>query len=532
MGIIEQLFNNGVFRYIDSINKNDNFYTFDILKLTDNDQLMTEFIQYLTNFITSTHGTSNDIEKLAGIVSFDDMRSYPLIIQLGLHIKLPFIMVKGSSIQGSLTMGDGILLVIDYITDVDQLIKDIKYIETRGGLVNGICVLLDREDGMLETLVTTLTNYNVTAAFTITNILETLSTQQLLNVYQYEKLANYVNLQRNKYIQSLDGDGDGAISDDIRVSSSEDYPLILKNIMRSAILSLIVEKQTALCLSLDVNTWDQAKRIITLCGSKICMIKTRVNRFEDIVDIEEFRRELIELANKYKFYILEDIGLHGKPKDIWDTVNKGHFNIATWASFITISGNTINTLAYWNAERDKSSLVTCPIIQASYGNEGDAAINPKELEAYELITPIIITQASLHINNLVKLTPNVLLKKHVPTGAINYRTIEDAIVRDQNHIVIMGNAIYKGIDDDATILFNINESANESWRCFGLVYSSLIMKIKQYEADFKETKMKLMKAYDKNVKILNKLKKDDGKRSIGRWFAGKLKLKKDVSGSG
>lgn len=499
------LFDAKVFQYIDTSSNKMQPYIFNIQKLNDKIIVMKQFVKYLGEYIKNLL-LEVETMKFCGIVSFDNMSSFPLIIELGIELEYPFIMVKYTNdstilpnIQGSISMGDDIVLIVDQLNndDVNLLIKTVKVIEKHGGLVACIIVLMDNDNGKLDELKKAIVSCNVKVMFNISSFIESLVTQQVLNIYNYEKIANYINIQKNLYIKSLS-------LAEIEVSNeniSEEYPPLLQNVLRSAILTLMMEKNTALCLSLDVYSWTTAKKIIDICGNYICMIKTRISQYNDIVNIADFQREICELAAKYRFFILEDSGFHGKPKEIWNIAVNGMYGIATWSSFVTISGNVTNIVKHWNVERDKTSLITCPIIQTSYDSSN--IYYTKELESYEVIVPIVITQNSPELKHILKLTPNILLKKHVPIGA-SHRSIEDAIVRDGNHIVIMGSAIYKDIIDESEnskeILVNITEAANDSWRCFGLAYSNIIPKIKQYKEDFTDTRKKLEKIHNKVIK--------------------------------
>jgi orotate phosphoribosyltransferase len=498
-----------VFQYVDTKSLDIQPYVFDIQKLGDKIAVMKTFVRYLGEFLTNIK-FKNDLEitKIAGVVSFDNMASFPLIIELGIEMNFPFIMVKSVEgishmIQGSITIGDDIVLIIDQIGEnLNNIMQYIKTIEKHGGLVSCIIVLVDNDDGNLEELKKAVpADCKVFSIFNMSAFVESLVAQQLLTIYNYEKIANYINFKKTAYIKSLETD---VIPENTSEITSE-YPPLLQNVLRSAILTLMMEKKTALCLSLDVNSWSTAKKIIEICGDYICMIKTRITQYKDIVDIANFQREICELAAKYRFFILEDSGFHGKPSDIWNIAVNGMYGIALWSSFVTISGNVSNTVNYWNVERDKTRLITCPIIQASYESSKTHVDYMKEIEHCDVIAPLVITQNSPELKHILKLTPNILLKKHVPTGA-SHRSIEDAIVRDGNHIVIMGSAIFKGVEGEISgamlddLVVNVTEAANDSWRCFGLAYANIIPKIKQYKMDFTDTRKKLEKAYNKVVK--------------------------------
>jgi hypothetical protein len=522
VSISKLLFDAKVFQYVDSASIEVQPYKFNIKHLGDKMSVMKTFIKYLSTYIKNL---KLDIEtvKFAGIVSFHNMESFPLIIELGIEMEYPFIMVKNElnadslEIQGSINIGDDIVLILDEIKDIDLVIKTIKTIERSGGLIECIIILMDNDDGKCDELHKIIIGKSIIKTlFNMSTFIESLATQQLLTIYNYEKIANYVNLQKTKYIQQLeDNNGiEGGSTTRVTVVGDEnqannEYPPLLRNILRAAILTLMMEKKTALCLSLDLTSWNTSKQIINVCGDYICMVKTRITQYTDITNINEFQKELYELAAKYKFFVLEDTGFHGKPKEIWNLVVNGYYGVAEWFSFVTVSGNVVNTLKHWDVERDKTHIVTCPILQTSYDTTMQVDYM-KELKDYEIIAPIVITQNSPDLKHIIKLTPNILLKKHVPTDSI-HRSIEDAIVRDGNHIVIMGSSIYKNAINPTTneiildeLLANVKEAANDSWRCFGLAYSNIITKIKQYKEDFAETRKKMEKTHNKIMKEIIK----------------------------
>jgi orotate phosphoribosyltransferase len=485
-----------IFQYVESTDKAIAPYVFDISKLADNPRYMREFISYVKTVPDFTN-----VDKLASVISLESIASYPLLVELSINMNIPYVVITSSipqKLHGSLKIGDELILIVDKIVDVAEFLAMVKKLERMGAIIKTILVILDNEDGKLEELAKSA--YNIKSLFYISAVIENLLNRQNITTYQYEKIANYVNLQKTAYIKSLE---DAEIPQSADPLPTEKYPQLLQNILRSAIITLIAEKQTALCLSIDVGSWEKAKELIALCGSYICMIKLNVGAFGDIVSISEFKKELRQLANSYRFFILEDSGIHGVAKHVWERTNTSHFEIASWASFITVAGNIEKTLEHWHMERDKSPLVVCPIIQDSY-SVPKLAIS-KSIAPYELIAPLVITQTSPEIKNLLKLTPNIILEKHVPTGA-KFRSIEDAIVRDENHIVIMGNAIYKGFNE-TEIMDNVVEASRESWRCFNDAYEHLVDKVIQYKTDFAETRKKLEKIHEKNLKQIVKLEK-------------------------
>jgi hypothetical protein len=94
----------------------------------------------------------------------------------------------------------------------------------------------------------------------------------------------------------------------------------------------------------------------------------------------------------------------------------------------------------------------------------------------------------------------------VPTGS-PFRSIEDALVRDGNHIVIMGNVFYRGVQDSTVIAANAALAAAESWRFFEIAHSDIVGKIAGYKQAFVATRAKVEKSHMKNVKKFNDCRK-------------------------
>jgi hypothetical protein len=159
---------------------------------------------------------------------------------------------------------------------------------------------MDNDDGKIDELQKHVgSNSIIRPLFNIASFVESLATQQILSIYNYEKIANYINLQKTTYIKNLELDDPVEKKLDEK-SIHDEYPPLLQNILRAAILTLMMEKKTALCLSLDSSSWNESKQIINACGEYICMVKTRVSQYNDVNNIGDFQKEICELAAKYK----------------------------------------------------------------------------------------------------------------------------------------------------------------------------------------------------------------------------------------
>jgi hypothetical protein len=85
-------------------------------------------------------------------------------------------------------------------------------------------------------------------------------------------------------------------------------------------------------------------------------------------------------------------------------------------------------------------------------------------------SPVVICQSLPELDNRIKATPGVALDITEVVEGRKYRSVEDAIVRDGNHIIIVGsNIIYNTDPVEMT-----RKYANKSWECFSEVYPGII----------------------------------------------------------
>lgn len=98
------------------------------------------------------------------------------------------------------------------------------------------------------------------------------------------------------------------------------------------LLDIMIEKQTNLCLAADVT---EAKELLVLAdavGPYICILKTHADIVWNFT--HELTRELVELASKHRFLIMED----RKFSDIGNTVSlqcESGLKISEWANLVT-----------------------------------------------------------------------------------------------------------------------------------------------------------------------------------------------------
>ena len=486
--IVKEFFASGILQYGEFTLKSGitSPYYFDLRKIISYPGLLNNFTEYLANYIKKQ--SELEYDKVAGV----PYGGIPLAVSLGNHLNLPIIMPRkekkdyGSKkeIEGFMEIGDDILLIEDTVTTGGSALETIKMIERNGGVVSGVVIVMDREEGGVQNIENA--GYNVYSLFNISNIALILASNQLIEEFQYEKIAHFANTQKKLYMRQLENiDNHNADEEEIVEEKTDTFSKILRHRLRASLIELIIEKQTALCLSLDTSTWEEGKKILEACGDKIVMVKTHVELYEDFGP--HFEKEIKELAAKHKFFIMEDRKLSDISKISWRQMMLGHFKIDNWASFITCHGITAKGFIDYYQQMLNSkypiNIALCLVTQMNIDSKLLGLDYTKTcleyLEDYDEVSPIIVCQCLPNIKDRLKLTPGVSLEHDWIDGS-QYRSVETAITEQGNHIIIVGsNIVYAEEPEEEAKLF-----AAKSWECFQESYPSLIEESKRFKEEF------------------------------------------------
>lgn len=95
-----------------------------------------------------------------------------------------------SSVEGDFKPGDEVILLDDLITKGDSKVEAIKQVEDAGLKVKKLIVLVDREQGGVQMIKDT--GYTVEAAFTISELMDTLLELGKIDQAQHEKIIAFV----------------------------------------------------------------------------------------------------------------------------------------------------------------------------------------------------------------------------------------------------------------------------------------------------------------------------------------------------
>lgn len=95
-----------------------------------------------------------------------------------------------SSVEGSFKAGDRVVLIDDLITKGDSKLEAIAQIEAAGLVIDKFIVLVDREQGGLETV--RASGHNIEAAFGISELIENLLSQDKITKKQHDIVIDFI----------------------------------------------------------------------------------------------------------------------------------------------------------------------------------------------------------------------------------------------------------------------------------------------------------------------------------------------------
>jgi uridine monophosphate synthetase len=95
-----------------------------------------------------------------------------------------------SSVEGAFQQGDHIILIDDLIMKGDSKLEAIKQVEAAGLVVEKFIILIDREQGGLETVRSA--GYTIEAAFGMQELIETLYTQNKIVKTERDLVLDFI----------------------------------------------------------------------------------------------------------------------------------------------------------------------------------------------------------------------------------------------------------------------------------------------------------------------------------------------------
>lgn len=215
------------------------------------------------------------------------------------------------------------------------------------------------------------------------------------------------------------------------------------------LLTLMAEKQTNLCVSLDVTNKNVLLEMTDLLGSEICVLKTHIDIIEDFD--RDLTDQLQRLAKKHQFLIFED----RKFADIGNTValqyGGGIYHMADWSDIVnahTLPGpGIIEGLKTVGLAQQRGLLLLAQM--SPKGNLFDAEYTRASVamaEAHaDFVIGFICVERLTDNPALIHFTPGIHLASSGDHLGQQYVSPAQAIARGTD-VVIVGRGIYGAAD--------------------------------------------------------------------------------------
>lgn len=226
------------------------------------------------------------------------------------------------------------------------------------------------------------------------------------------------------------------------------------------LFTLVEEKQSNLCVALDVTSQKHLLELADLLGPTLCVVKTHVDILEDFTPDFAFR--LKTLAQKHKFLIFED----RKFADIGQTVRaqytKGIYRIAEWADIV--NAHIVPGPGIIEGLKDANLLLLAEM--SSMGTLAKDSYTEAAVamaSAYpETVCGFIALRKLSQDPGLIHMTPGVKLLPGQDALGQRYRTVDEILIKNQSDIIIVG----REITESAQPLKQAMEYRDRGWAAY------------------------------------------------------------------
>lgn len=336
-------------------------------------------------------------------------------------------------IEGTYKPNDKCVLIEDVITTGSSLANSIKTLKKLNLDIAHIFVICDRRSHAAKNFY--LTQYNLTSLFSIYDILRILLKNNKINYDVYNSVIDYVDKYKTQYL------------------SFNQRKELTTNTLTKKIFTLMETKKTNLCLSADLRNKNDIIDLVNNIGEHICVLKLHCDIIEDFD--EEFVQKLIKLAESKQFFIFED----RKFCDIGNTFLEqycfGVHKINSWAQLITVnclSGDgIIKSFSKINKYKKKGLLLIHDMSTQNLINDDYKNNVMDYTQQYRKDVVGLITQKRQDgDDSILYFTPGINYDVQNDKKDQNYRDPEQAILKDNCDVIIVGRGIIQANDPKKT----------------------------------------------------------------------------------
>ncbi|CAL8240856.1 unnamed protein product [Merluccius merluccius] len=240
-------------------------------------------------------------------------------------------------VEGIVRPGDVCLIIEDTVTTGTSIMETAEVLYKEGLKVTDAIVLMDREQGAVEMLASK--GIKLHSIISMFKLLDVLQAGDRISPQTTKSVRDFI-LDNNTF-RPEEENGNGNLSPLAKKTCKEQEQVLsygarakLSDIhpLGSALLKIMEEKKSNLCVSADVTSFSELLELADTLGPKICLLKTHVDILQDFTPA--YCNALKDLAKKHNFLIFED----RKFADIGNTVKHqyegGVYQISSWAHLV------------------------------------------------------------------------------------------------------------------------------------------------------------------------------------------------------
>jgi len=385
----------------------------------------------------------------------------PMATIVSLNLKTPMLMKRKEAksygtkklIEGIYEPGKKALIIEDVVTSGASILETVQALRAEGLICEDVICALDREQGGAKKLLKD--GIKLHSAVSMTRILDYLVGSSVINEQKRDEIRSA--LDAGAALSNGNSNGVNGVK-----KTTQTCPL------NSIVQDYISSKKTNLCVAVDEIEKSRILDIVRDVAPYVCAVKLHADIVEEFD--QEFANSLVTLANEHKFILFADRKLADTGNTVELQLTKGNLKIAEWANLVTvhsIPGSSIvksvsNVINGSNALQGMLLIAKLSSEGALMDEEYSKKTTQMAYDAPQAVCGFICQKRCIEDPAFLCWTPGVNESSKTDGRGQQWRSINDAILRDGNDIIIVGRAITQAADIVGTAR-DYAQRSHEAW---------------------------------------------------------------------
>uniref|UniRef100_A0A7I5ED82 Uridine 5'-monophosphate synthase n=1 Tax=Haemonchus contortus TaxID=6289 RepID=A0A7I5ED82_HAECO len=401
----------------------------------------------------------------------------PYATLVSCRIRKPLLIVRKEAkdhgtkkmIEGLYQKGNRVVIIEDVVTTGGSVKEVVKTLRGVGLVVEDVFCLLNREQGGPEKLgedgITLHSLFNMETVLSFLLSVDAIDKETSLGIIEALNLP-FKEVKRFEISPEMENLASFPMSNLGRLPLEERAKEAMCS-MNKRIFSLMLKKNSNLCLAVDYTEAEKILELVDKAGPFVVAVKVHADAIVDFS--KEFTTRLVRLANDHDFLIFED-------RKFGDTGNtnllqlKGALRVAEWADVVTVhivQGCDSIGSVFRQVILDPAYRLSGVLLIAQLSTKGSLTALPGYTEAAaemgEANRDVVcgfICQARVSPHpDMLHWTPGVNLDSTSDNKGQQWRGVDEAVGRQQNDIVIVG----RGVTASANPIQELTRYREQAW---------------------------------------------------------------------